>query len=114
MSPKRKPGWKEIPRGGVITEAGNAARYKTGGWRIKKPLWSEDKCIQCMLCWIYCPDLAFFVENKEVTGIDYDHCKGCGICANQCPANALEMIAEDEADQRDKGGQDDIEKEDEK
>jgi len=24
----------------------------------------------------------------------YDHCKGCGICANVCPFSAIEMIEE--------------------
>ncbi|AKB45854.1 Pyruvate:ferredoxin oxidoreductase, delta subunit [Methanosarcina sp. Kolksee] len=26
---------------------------------------------------------------------DYDYCKGCGICANECPADAIEMILEE-------------------
>ncbi len=107
MKKQKKPGWKEIPEGGLITEAGNARAYKTGGWRIKKPLWSEKKCIHCLLCWAYCPDVAFFVEKGKLKGIDYDHCKGCGICANQCPAKALEMIAEDEKDKKEKV-QDDV------
>ena len=94
----KKPGWKDIPDGGLIVEPGNAREYKTGSWRTKKPLWSEDKCIQCLLCWIYCPDLSFIVKEGEIIGIDYDFCKGCGICANQCPSNALEMINEDESD----------------
>jgi len=32
------------------------------------------------------------VENKA--NVDYDYCKGCGICANECPANAIEMKRE--------------------
>ena len=105
MSEAKKPGWRNLPIGGVITKPGNSEEYKTGGWRIKKPLWSEDKCIQCLLCWSYCPDLAFFTENGEITGVDYDHCKGCGICANQCPTKALEMVSEDESDVNDKNEQ---------
>jgi Pyruvate/2-oxoacid:ferredoxin oxidoreductase delta subunit len=26
--------------------------------------------------------------------IDYDYCKGCGICANECPAKAIAMVEE--------------------
>lgn len=26
--------------------------------------------------------------------IDYDYCKGCGICANECPTKAIEMVPE--------------------
>lgn len=98
MTEKAKPGWRQIPDGGLILEPGTAEDYRTGGWRLKKPLWSVDKCIQCLLCWIYCPDMAIDTEQGQVIGVDYDHCKGCGICAQQCPALALEMIAEDEAD----------------
>ena len=27
---------------------------------------------------------------------DYDHCKGCGICATECPAEAITMHPETE------------------
>jgi Pyruvate:ferredoxin oxidoreductase and related 2-oxoacid:ferredoxin oxidoreductases, delta subunit len=26
--------------------------------------------------------------------INYDYCKGCGICANECPTKAIEMVPE--------------------
>jgi pyruvate ferredoxin oxidoreductase delta subunit len=26
---------------------------------------------------------------------DFDYCKGCGICANECPAHAIKMKAEE-------------------
>jgi pyruvate ferredoxin oxidoreductase delta subunit len=26
--------------------------------------------------------------------VDYRHCKGCGICAAECPKNAIEMKQE--------------------
>ncbi|GAB6138945.1 pyruvate synthase subunit PorD [Halanaerobaculum tunisiense] len=84
-------GYKDIPKGGLILEAGNAKKYKTGGWRTKRPLLNNDKCINCHLCWIFCPDSAVVSEDEEVTGFDYDHCKGCGICAYECPVNAIEM-----------------------
>jgi pyruvate ferredoxin oxidoreductase delta subunit len=29
------------------------------------------------------------VKEGKLTGIDYYHCKGCGICANVCPFGAI-------------------------
>lgn len=87
-----KKTWKEIPIGGLITEAGNAAKYKTGSWRTFKPVRDEDKCTNCLFCWVWCPDSAVLVADGKVTGVDYDHCKGCGICSKVCPKQAIEMV----------------------
>jgi len=39
------------------------------------------------------------VKDGKMVGIDYEHCKGCGICANECPpkASAIKMVLETEA-----------------
>jgi len=89
--------WKELPIGGVIDEGGTADEYATGGWRAFKPIWNKEKCIHCLRCWIHCPDSSIIVENGKVVGIDYAHCKGCGICDAVCPAkvDAIEMVKED-------------------
>jgi pyruvate ferredoxin oxidoreductase delta subunit len=52
--------------------------------------------VQCLHCWISCPDTCFILENGKVASIDYDHCKGCGICAKECPpmVNAIILIDE--------------------
>ncbi len=34
------------------------------------------------------------VEGVEITGFDYDHCKGCGICSVECPRDAIQMQPE--------------------
>jgi len=95
-SPEKLKGWKSIPIGGKILEAGNAAAYKTGGWRTYRPIWDASKCSNCLFCWVYCPDSSIKVKNGKITGIDYDHCKGCGICAKECPLKdkAVKMIKE--------------------
>lgn len=88
--------WKaeDFPRGAVIPESGNSRDYVTGGWRSERPIRSAEKCNQCLLCWIYCPDSAIDAEDEQVTTFDYDHCKGCGICAAECPQDAIEMVPE--------------------
>lgn len=91
MKPKT---WQEIPIGGLILEAGNAEEYKTGDWRSERPVVDHDKCINCLTCWIVCPDSAVIVKDGKMAGYDYDHCKGCGICAHECPVNCIEMKPE--------------------
>ena len=85
--------WKEMPLGGVIFEAGGSRKYVTGGWRTYKPIHDARKCIHCLRCWILCPDSAVLVQDEQIVGFQYDHCKGCGICARECPTEvqAIEM-----------------------
>jgi pyruvate ferredoxin oxidoreductase delta subunit len=93
-------GWKDMAAGGVIPQAGNAVEYKTGGWRTYRPVRDNDKCINCLQCWIYCPDDAIICEEQTIKGkpYDLDHCKGCGICANICPVKCIEMKVETECE----------------
>ena len=95
-------GWKEIPEGGLIVEPGNAEEYYTGSWRTFRPLVDKKKCINCMICWIMCPDSAILVEGEEMKGFDYDHCKGCGICAEVCPTKCIDRVREDSYDELNK------------
>ncbi|HON56465.1 MAG TPA: 4Fe-4S binding protein [bacterium] len=69
----------------------------TGGWRIEKPELDKTKCIAavknkivCQLCWVYCPEAA--IKRGAPPEINYDYCKGCGICAEECPNKAIKMI----------------------
>jgi len=93
---KKDANWREVPRGGSISEAGSSAEYETGSWRSQRPIHDKEKCINCLRCWILCPDSAIQVEDGKVTGIDYKHCKGCGICAHECPpkVQAITMVQE--------------------
>lgn len=49
-------------------------------------------CNQCELCLIFCPDLAIS-RSGDGRGfeIDYDYCKGCGVCVTECPRGAMVM-----------------------
>ena len=93
MSKTPKPGWKSMPIGGILLEPGSAMKYKTGDWRAFKPNVDQSKCINCLLCWIFCPDAAI-VRKEKFVDVNYDYCKGCGICANECPVKAITMTEE--------------------
>ena len=93
----KEPGYKKIPIGGLIIEAGNAVKYKTGDWRTFRSLVDKDKCTDCLQCWLLCPDMSIIVKDEKMVGYDYDHCKGCGICAKICPVKAIKTIPESEA-----------------
>ncbi len=77
--------WKELTPGCVVTEPGGSTKFKTGSWRTFRPRWIPENCIQCLFCWIYCPDMAIKVKDGKREEFDYDFCKGCGICARECP-----------------------------
>jgi 2-oxoacid:acceptor oxidoreductase delta subunit (pyruvate/2-ketoisovalerate family) len=51
-------------------------------------------CNDCELCLIYCPDVAVTRAPDGGFTIDYDHCKGCGVCAFECPRGAIVMMRE--------------------
>ena len=89
-----KKGWKELPIGIVIAEPGNISQYKTGDWRTFRPVIDQEKCIKCNFCWVYCPDSAILVDSEGEYDVDLDYCKGCGICAKECPVKCIEMVEE--------------------
>jgi len=68
---------------------------RTGGWRTGvKPEVDLAKCVDCLLCWVYCPDSAIELDGTTFIGFDYDVCKGCELCAEVCPEDAIAMVAE--------------------
>ncbi|HDD63977.1 MAG: ferredoxin [Thermoprotei archaeon] len=93
---KKLLGWKEIPFAGIIPNTPTSLEYKTGTWRAFKPVHNKEKCIKCLLCWIHCPEPAIIRHDDDSIEIDYDYCKGCGICSNVCPVKAIVMVPEGE------------------
>jgi 2-oxoacid:acceptor oxidoreductase delta subunit (pyruvate/2-ketoisovalerate family) len=53
-------------------------------------------CFSCDNCYGVCPDNAVLKLGRpgELYAIDYDYCKGCGICVQECPCGAIEMVPE--------------------
>jgi len=52
--PKIK-GYLDMPIGGLILDAGNSVKYKTGEWKTKDFHINKEKCSNSLLCFIYCP-----------------------------------------------------------
>ncbi|MEM0020908.1 MAG: 4Fe-4S binding protein [Fervidicoccaceae archaeon] len=78
-----------------ISFPSEGAGGRTGSWRLERPIVNNDKCTRCFLCEIYCPVNVIDVRREGVL-IDYNYCKGCGICMRVCPQKAITMIPESE------------------
>ncbi len=54
-------------------------------------------CTACDNCYVFCPDAAI-VPNRATGAyeIDLTHCKGCGICAAECPRGAIILRPEEQ------------------
>jgi 2-oxoacid:acceptor oxidoreductase delta subunit (pyruvate/2-ketoisovalerate family) len=51
-------------------------------------------CNDCEVCLIFCPDVAIQRRADGGLEIDLTYCKGCGVCAAECPRGALVMTRE--------------------
>ena len=54
---------------------------------------SCGNCFHCDNCYSYCPDNAIIKHADGSLEINYDYCKGCGICATECPCGAIKMVS---------------------
>jgi len=87
--------WRDLPLAGVV-RPGEVAQPRTGGWRTGlKPVVQLDSCVNCLLCWLYCPDSAVQLDGTTFVGFDYDVCKWCELCAVVCPVDAIAMVEDD-------------------
>jgi 2-oxoacid:acceptor oxidoreductase delta subunit (pyruvate/2-ketoisovalerate family) len=56
---------------------------------------SCGNCFECDNCYGVCPDNAVVkLGPGRRYEIDLDYCKGCGICAAECPCGAIDMVPE--------------------
>ena len=54
---------------------------------------NKKKCTKCGTCWVVC-SLGVIREVEDgYFEIDHDYCRPCGICAQECPAGAIEFRA---------------------
>lgn len=55
---------------------------------------SCGNCLECDNCFSVCPDNAVIKLGAGKYEIDLDFCKGCGLCAAECPSGVIEMSPE--------------------
>jgi pyruvate ferredoxin oxidoreductase gamma subunit len=95
-----QPTWQEMPagvslhrseQGGLQVGPGAMHNNRTGTWRTRTPIYHKEACVRCLRCWFICPDSSVRREKDGHVHFDYEHCKGCGMCAAACPSKAIEM-----------------------
>ncbi|MHA2620783.1 MAG: 4Fe-4S dicluster domain-containing protein [bacterium JZ-2024 1] len=77
---------------GIDGVARSALAFRTGTWRRgASPVFGGTRCSDCRLCMYYCPDGAVERLDKGIYRANLEYCKGCGICAAECPAGHIRM-----------------------
>ncbi|MEW6163444.1 MAG: NAD(P)-binding protein [Pseudomonadota bacterium] len=57
---------------------------------------SCGNCFECDNCYGVCPDNAVIkLGPGKRFQFNYDYCKGCGVCAAECPCGAIKMVPEE-------------------
>lgn len=109
----------------AIGKPGTSEVTRTGDWRVFYPEFDMEQCTRCGKCLENCPDAAIRerklsgreateaikrAEELEKAGkirkaaakkadiryeLDPTYCKGCGICANECPIQGIKMRVEE-------------------
>ena len=53
-------------------------------------------CTECETCYTFCPEASILKGIKTLSHqVDYDFCKGCGICFIECPRRAISLKEEE-------------------
>jgi 2-oxoacid:acceptor oxidoreductase delta subunit (pyruvate/2-ketoisovalerate family) len=57
---------------------------------------SCGNCFECDNCYGVCPDNAVIkLGPGNRFKFNFDYCKGCGVCATECPCGAIKMVPEE-------------------
>ena len=80
-----------FPEGPLATVSSEVIHTAT--WRTFTPVVHRERCTKCNFCWKFCPDDAIAFDAQGFPQIKLDYCKGCGICAVECPPKTIEMVA---------------------
>ena len=81
-------------KAGSLVDPCSTRKTLTGAWRTFVPVVDQEKCIKCSLCEIYCPEGC--IHQEAGLFVPYlDYCKGCSVCAHECPRLAITMVLEE-------------------
>jgi pyruvate ferredoxin oxidoreductase gamma subunit len=101
VAAEARPAWVELLAEPAARSAPDvhvplsSAQVRTGLWRSLRPVIDRDLCRRCAwVCSTFCPDGAISIDAEGRPAIDYDHCKGCLVCAAVCPPHAIRVEPE--------------------
>jgi pyruvate ferredoxin oxidoreductase gamma subunit len=77
-----------------IYAVGNSPERKTGNWRQFRPVFHQDLCTRCWICFVRCPEAAITLDEQEYPQVNYEECKGCLLCVHECPTHAFTVEKE--------------------
>ncbi len=90
----KRPELERARRQSTFDEVVEGLTEETALFEARRCL-SCGNCFECDNCFGVCPDNAVIkLGASERYESDYDFCKGCGICATECPCGAIDMIPE--------------------
>ncbi len=91
----RRPELERVRRQGTFDEVVGGLTEENALFEARRCL-SCGNCFECDNCFGVCPDNAVIkLGPSQGYEFDFDFCKGCGICAQECPCGAIEMVPED-------------------
>ena len=68
--------WFDLEPGGVVVrDRGRPTAHRRAGAR-GRPEADLTACVDCLLCWLYCPDSAVQLDGTAFAGFDLDHLQG--------------------------------------
>ncbi|MDR3155547.1 MAG: FAD-dependent oxidoreductase [Holosporaceae bacterium] len=92
--------YPKIPRINLLPAASISLEERTVALTEKEIIVESSRCLSCgncfhcYNCYGYCPENAIKKLPDGSLEVDLNYCKGCGICAVECPCGAIKMMQE--------------------
>lgn len=90
----QRPSLEAVRRISGFAEVVGSLDAETAAYEARRCL-SCGNCFECDNCYGVCPDNAVAKLGPGLGfAFKYDYCKGCGLCASECPCGAIRMVPE--------------------